>query len=43
MAYDSEEARRQCPECQDEMKRIGEEVSERLEYVLASLVAIREA
>jgi transposase len=41
--YDLGEDRRQCPECQGELKRIGEEVSERLEYVPASLVVIEEA
>jgi transposase len=34
---------RQCPQCQSDLKRIGEEVSERLEYVAASLVVIEEA
>lgn len=43
VVYDLEEAKRQCPECQAELKRIGEEVSERLEYVPASLVVIQEA
>ena len=43
VVYDLEEAKRQCPECQGELKRIGEEVSERLEYVPASLVVIQEA
>ena len=43
VVYDLEEAKRQCPECQEEVKRIGEEVSERLEYVPASLVVIQEA
>jgi len=43
VVYDLEEAKRQCPECQEELKRIGEEVSERLEYVPASLVVIEEA
>jgi len=43
VVYDLEEAKRQCPECQAELKRIGEELSERLEYVPASLVVIQEA
>jgi transposase len=41
--YDLEEAKRQCPECQQALRRIGEGVSERLEYVPASLVVIEEA
>jgi transposase len=43
VVYDLEEAKRQCPECRKELKRIGEEVSERLEYVPASLLVIQEA
>jgi transposase len=43
VVYDLEEAKRQCPECREQLKRIGEEVSERLEYVPASLVVIEEA
>ena len=43
VVYDLEERKRQCPECQAQLKRIGEEVSERLEYVPASLVVIQEA
>lgn len=31
VVYDLEEVKRQCPQCQEELKRIGEEVSERLE------------
>lgn len=41
--YDVAEDQRQCPACQEALKRIGEEVSERLEYVPASLVVIEEA
>lgn len=41
--YDLEEQERHCPQCQGELKRIGAEVSERLEYVPASLVVIEEA
>jgi transposase len=43
VVYDLEEAKRQCPECQEPLKRIGEDTSERLEYVPASLVVIEEA
>jgi hypothetical protein len=43
VVYDLAEQERQCPECQGELKRIGEEVSERLEYVPASLYVIEEA
>lgn len=40
---DLAEDQRQCPERQEALKRIGEEVSERLEYVPASLMVIEEA
>ncbi len=43
VVYDLEEAKRQCPECQEKLTRIGEDLSERLEYVPASLVVIEEA
>jgi transposase len=43
VVYDLEEEKRQCPECQEKMDRIGEDVCERLEYVPASLVVIEEA
>ena len=43
VVYDLEEAKRQCPECREKLRRIGEDVSERLEYVPASLVVIEEA
>jgi len=43
VVYDLGEDQRQCPGCQEKLKRIGEEVSERLEYVPASLVVIEEA
>jgi transposase len=43
VVYDLEEAKRQCPECQQQLRRIGEDVSERLEYVPASLIVIEEA
>jgi hypothetical protein len=41
--YDLGEQERQCPQCQGELRRIGEEISERLEYVPASLQVIEEA
>ena len=41
--YDLPEDQQQCPECQEKLNRIGEETSERLEYVPASLVVIEEA
>jgi transposase len=40
--YDLEADQRRCPECRQELKFIGEEVTERLEYVPASLHVIRE-
>jgi transposase len=43
VVYDLAEQERQCPQCQGELNRIGEEVSERLEYVPASLVVVEEA
>ena len=43
VVYDLGEAKRQCPECQEPLNRIGEDISERLEYVPASLVVIEEA
>jgi transposase len=43
VVYDLGERERQCPQCQEELKRIGEETSERLEYVPASLYVIEEA
>lgn len=43
VVYDLAEAQRQCPECHGPMHSIGEEVSERLEYVPASLEVIEEA
>jgi transposase len=42
VVYDLAEDQRQCPACQEKLNRIGEEVSERLEYVPASLVVIEE-
>jgi len=43
VVYDLAEQERQCLECRGELKRIGEEVSDRLEYVPASLYVIEEA
>jgi transposase len=43
VVYDLSEGQRQCPQCREALKRIGEDVSERLEYVPASLVVIEEA
>jgi transposase len=42
VVYDLPESERQCPQCRGELKFIGEEVSERLEYVPASLYVIQE-
>ena len=42
VVHDLGEGARQCPQCQGELKRMGEAVSERLEYVPASLVVIEE-
>ena len=41
--YDLGAGERQCPQCRSELHRIGEEISERLEYVPASLHVIEEA
>jgi transposase len=41
--HELSEAERACPHCAKTMERIGEEVSERLEYVPASLKVIEEA
>jgi transposase len=43
VVYDLAAAERHCPECQNELRHIGEEVSERLEYIPASLHVIEEA
>ncbi|MCP5116139.1 MAG: IS66 family transposase, partial [bacterium] len=43
VVYDLGKDERQCPQCQGELKKIGEQVSERLEYVPASLYVIEEA
>ena len=41
--YDLSEGERTCPKCSQPMTKIGEDVSERLEYVPASLKVIEEA
>jgi transposase len=43
VVFDLAEHEKQCPHCRGALKRIGEEVSERLEYVPASLLVIEEA
>jgi transposase len=42
VVHDLSESERHCPQCHGGLKPIGEEVSERLEYVLASLYVIEE-
>src|SRR4029077_5395841 len=42
VVFDLEEAQRQCRDCKKPMQRIGEDVSERLEFVPASLHVIEE-
>ncbi|PYU65671.1 MAG: hypothetical protein DMG49_23705 [Acidobacteria bacterium] len=42
VVFGLEESQRQCPHCQTPMQRIGEDISERLEYVPASLQVIEE-
>ena len=42
VVFDLGEHERHCPHCQDELRHIGEEISERLEYVPASLYVIEE-
>lgn len=42
VVFDLEESQRQCPQCQKPMQRIGEDISERLEFVPASLQVIQE-
>jgi len=42
VVYDLTEQERQCPQCQGALRHIGEEISERLEYVPASLEVIEE-
>ena len=43
VVFDLPAGERQCPQCQSELRHIGEEISERLEYVPASLHVIEEA
>jgi transposase len=43
VVFDLAAHERQCPECQGELRHIGEQISERLEYVPAALVVIEEA
>lgn len=43
MVYDLGEHERQCPHCQSALRPIGEEISERLEYVPASCYVVEEA
>jgi hypothetical protein len=42
VVYDLEESQRQCGQCQTPMNKIGEDVSERLEFIPASLRVIEE-
>jgi transposase len=42
VVFDLEESARQCPHCQRPMEKIGEDVSERLEFIPASLQVIEE-
>jgi len=42
VVFDLEESKRQCPQCQTAMRTIGEDVSERLEFIPASLQVIEE-
>lgn len=42
IVYDVPPEQRQCPHCPETLQHIGEEVSERLEYVPASLAVIEE-
>jgi transposase len=43
VVYDLADHERQCPECQMELRHIGEEISEQLEYVPASLHVVQHA
>ena len=43
VVYDLGKDEARCPNCLGELKHVGEEISERLEYVPASLVVIEEA
>jgi transposase len=42
VVFDLEESERQCPHCQTPMRKIGEDVSERLEFIPASLQVVEE-
>jgi len=42
VVFDLEESQRQCRQCQKPMQKIGEDVSERLEFIPASLQIIEE-
>jgi transposase len=42
VVFDLDKSQRQCLHCQTEMRRIGEDISERLEFVPASLYVIEE-
>jgi transposase len=42
VVYDLADDARHCPDCQGELRHIGEEINERLEYVPASLQVIEE-
>jgi transposase len=43
VVFDLSEQERHCPQCQGELQHIGEEISERLEFVPASFYVIQEA
>lgn len=43
VVYDLAEEARQCPQCRAELRHIGEEISEQLEYVPASLHVVQQA
>lgn len=43
VVFDLAEHEKQCPHCRSELKRIGEEISKRLEYMPASMLVIEEA
>ena len=43
VVYDLADNERQCPECQAELRHIGEEINEQLEYVPASLHVVQQA
>jgi transposase len=43
VVFDLADHEKQCPHCRGELNRIGEEISERLEYVPASMMVIEEA